>query len=133
MISYFLKGIKFLLIILSLSTLIEFTGCAKRVPLKSFEGEASYYDIEHHGKRTASGERYDMYDYTAAHEILPFGTKVRVTNLLNQRCVVVRINDRGPFKKNRIIDLSWVAAKKLRFLKEGLARVRLEVLKYPSD
>lgn len=69
-----------------------------------------------------------MYDLTAAHRTLPFGTKVRVTNLDNNRSVVVTINDRGPFVKNRIIDLSYGAARKLGFVKQGLARVRIQLL-----
>lgn len=111
-----------------LAFLIFASACVKRIPSSSYTGEASFYSIAHHGKRTASGERFNMYAYTAAHETLPFGSKVKVINLANNRSVIVRINDRGPFRKNRIIDLSWAAAKKLKFLKEGTARVRLEVL-----
>jgi rare lipoprotein A len=106
------------------------TSCVRRVPLETSQGMASFYGIEHHGKRTASGERYDMYDYTAAHESLPFGAKVRVINLENKRSVVVRINDRGPHRKSRIIDLSWAAAKKLKIIKQGIALVELQVLRY---
>jgi len=94
------------------------------------EGLASYYALEAHGKRTASGERYDMYKLTAAHRTLPFGTLVKVTNLENGKTVVVRINDRGPGIKNRIMDLSFEAAKRLKMLKKGVARVRIEVLKW---
>lgn len=108
------------------------TGCTLRVKNRSFteEGLASYYSLEAHGKRTASGERYDMYKLTAAHRTLPFGTIVRVKNLENGRSVVVRINDRGPGIKNRIIDLSFEAAKRLKMLKRGVARVRIEVVKW---
>jgi rare lipoprotein A len=130
---FFPIDIKFSLIVAGAMLLVSLQACVKRIPLKVYEGEASYYALDHHGKRTANGERYDMYDYTAAHETFPFGSKVRVTNLANQRAVIVRINDRGPFRKNRIIDLSWAAAKKLKFLNEGIAKVRLEVLKYPSN
>jgi rare lipoprotein A len=104
------------------------SGCARRIPTESYEGIASYYAMEHHGKKTASGERFNMYSYTAAHKTLPFGSKVKVINLSNGRSVIVRINDRGPFRKNRIIDLSWAAAKKLKFLREGTTLVRLEIL-----
>jgi len=91
-------------------------------------GIASYYGEPHHGERTASGERYDMHALTAAHPTLPFGSRVRVTNLDNGRSVVVRINDRGPYVKGRLIDLSYAAARELQFIKRGTARVRLEVL-----
>ncbi len=91
-------------------------------------GIASWYGSENHGHLTASGESYNMYAYTAAHRTLPFGTLVKVTNLKNGKSVVVRINDRGPFVKNRIIDLSYASAKKIGLLKEGTAPVTIEVL-----
>jgi peptidoglycan lytic transglycosylase len=91
-------------------------------------GMASYYGQAHQGKRTASGERFDRHALTAAHRTLPFGSRVKVTNLGNGRSVVVRINDRGPFIENRVIDLSEAAARELRFLGSGTTRVRLEVL-----
>jgi len=78
---------------------------------------------------TASGERYDMNDLTAAHRTLPFNTRVKVTNLSNGKSVVVRINDRGPFKKNRIIDLSLAAAKKIDLIGPGSAKVRLDIVR----
>jgi len=92
-------------------------------------GLASYYAHEWHGHRTASGERYDMRAMTAAHRTLPFGTRVRVQNLANGRVVAVRINDRGPFRKDRIIDLSYGAALKLGIVGPGVARVKIRVLK----
>jgi rare lipoprotein A len=92
------------------------------------EGVASWYGPKFHGRRTASGEIYNMYDLTAAHKILPMHTKVKVTNLENGRSLIVRINDRGPFVKNRIIDLSYAAAKKLGMVGPGTARVRIEAL-----
>jgi len=91
-------------------------------------GMASYYGDALQGRRTASGERFDMHALTAAHPTLPFGTRVKVTNLENGRSVVVRINDRGPFVDGRVIDLSHAAARELRFLGRGTTRVRLEVL-----
>ena len=94
----------------------------------SEEGVASYYADEYNGRRTANGETYDMNRLTAAHNSLPFDTKVRVTNRLNNKSVVVRINDRGPFKDNRIIDLSLAAAKEIGLIAPGTAPVRLEVL-----
>jgi rare lipoprotein A len=104
--------------------------CARPLPsLDSWapqEGMASWYGPSFHGKRTASGEVYDMEKLTAAHRTLPFGTLVRVTNLANDRTVVVRINDRGPFVAGRVIDLSRAAARELDMLVSGTARVRLE-------
>jgi rare lipoprotein A len=90
-------------------------------------GVASYYAHKFHGRETASGEIYDETALTAAHRRLPFGTLVRVTNLVNGRSVVLRINDRGPFVEGRVIDVSYRAARELDFVEEGLARVRLEV------
>ena len=92
-------------------------------------GFASFYGREWANHRTANGERFDPSELTAAHRTLPFGTRVKVTNLDNGRHVVVRINDRGPYAKGRVLDLSRAAARKLGFLDAGVARVRLEVLK----
>jgi len=91
------------------------------------EGIASWYGKPYHGRTTASGERYDMHALTAAHRTLPFQTMVKVINLDNRRSVVVRITDRGPFIKGRIIDLSKAAAKKLDMVERGIVRVRIEV------
>ncbi|MBN2170148.1 MAG: septal ring lytic transglycosylase RlpA family protein [Candidatus Krumholzibacteriota bacterium] len=92
-------------------------------------GIASYYAHKYHGRRTASGEIFDMHALTAAHRSLPFGTRVRVTNLANGRSLVLRINDRGPFVRGRIIDVSLRAARDLGFFVQGTTRVRLEVLR----
>lgn len=91
-------------------------------------GTASWYGTKFHGKKTANGERYDMNAMSAAHKTLPLPTMVRVTNLNNGRSVVVRVNDRGPFVKNRIIDLSYAAARALGYDSEGTAPVRIEAL-----
>jgi rare lipoprotein A len=91
------------------------------------EGIAAYYASAFHGRRTASGVPYDERDLTAAHRTLPFGTKVRVTHLANGREVVVTINDRGPFTKGRVIDLSREAARRLHLIQDGIARVRVEI------
>ena len=91
-------------------------------------GLASYYSSSHQGLRTASGEAFDTHELTAAHRTLPFGTRVRVTNLENGRAVVVRINDRGPWKKKRVIDVSYAAARKLGMIGSGTARVRLDLV-----
>jgi len=90
-------------------------------------GEASFYGKEFNGRPTASGERFDMHALTAAHRTLPFGTRVRVTNLANGKSVIVRINDRGPHVRARIIDLSYGAARAIGI--SGAARVTLEALK----
>jgi rare lipoprotein A len=91
-------------------------------------GVASYYAGEHHHRRTAQGGRFDPHELTAAHRTLPFGTHVRVTNLDNGHSTVVTITDRGPFRRGRIIDVSKRAARVLGFVREGTARVRLEVV-----
>lgn len=92
------------------------------------EGLASWYGSKFHGHRTSSGETYDMYGLSAAHRSLPLPTWARVTNLENGRSTIVRVNDRGPFHPDRIIDLSWAAAKKLGYQKQGTARVRVEAI-----
>jgi rare lipoprotein A len=91
-------------------------------------GIASWYGKKFHGRTTSSGERYDMYAMTAAHKTLPLPTYVRVTNLSNGRSVVVRVNDRGPFHPNRIIDLSYAAAQKLDMLRSGTALVEVRAV-----
>jgi rare lipoprotein A (peptidoglycan hydrolase) len=98
--------------------------------LLTLEGVASYYAHDFHGKQTSNGETYDMNGLTAAHRTFPFGTKVRVTNLENNKMVVVRVNDRGPFKEGRIMDLSMGAAKEIDLFRNGTARVRLEVIEW---
>jgi rare lipoprotein A len=92
-------------------------------------GMASWYGKDFHGKPTATGRPYNMYEMTAAHTTLPTGTQVRVTNLANGRSVIVVVADRGPFSKKRIIDLSYAAAKHLGFVKQGTARVRVTYYK----
>ncbi len=94
----------------------------------TFEGTASWYGPEFHGKKTASGEVFDMTDLTAAHKELALGTTCIVTNLRNNKSVTVRINDRGPFVKDRVIDLSYAAAKVVGMIDTGTAPVRVEVL-----
>lgn len=92
------------------------------------EGIASYYADEFNGRKTSSGEIFDMNALTAAHQTLPFNTRVRVTNLENGKSVIVRINDRGPFKDQRIIDLSLEAARSIGMVGPGTARVRIEII-----
>ncbi len=91
-------------------------------------GKASFYADKFEGRSTASGEKYSHTKLTAAHLTLPFGTKVKVTNLSNKKTAIVRINDRGPFVQGRIIDLSKAAAMKLDFIKAGVAEVKIEVI-----
>jgi rare lipoprotein A len=90
-------------------------------------GRASFYASKFHGKQTASGETFNKKEFTAAHRSLPFGTIVRVTNLDNGKMVFVKINDRGPYIKNRIIDLSKAAAKQLDLVDNGIGKVKIEV------
>lgn len=96
-------------------------------------GIASWYGRKFQGYRTSSGEPYDMYRFTAASRTLPLPTYVRVTNLGNGKSVVVRVNDRGPFNPDRIIDLSWAAAVRLGMMKHGTAKVRVEALTAPES
>jgi len=96
-------------------------------------GVASWYGPDFHGERTSVGEPYNMYAMTAAHRTLPLPAYARITNLKNGRSVVVRINDRGPFKSNRIVDLSYTAALKLDMLREGTTMVELRVLEPARD
>jgi rare lipoprotein A len=125
-----MKKIAAIVLVLSLTW-----GCAlfRREPVpprikRAEVGWASWYGEKFHGRRTASGEVYDMYQLTAAHKTLPLGTSVMVTHVNNGKSVEVTINDRGPFVKGRIIDLSYAAAQALEMVEEGVARVRLEVL-----
>jgi rare lipoprotein A len=96
-------------------------------------GEASWYGRQHHGKRTASGETYDMNKLTAAHRTLALGTRVLVTNLENGRTVEVRINDRGPFVAKRLLDLSYAAARRLGAVGTGVISVGLTVIAASAD
>lgn len=95
----------------------------------AYNGKASWYGGRHHGGPTASGERFNKNAMTAAHRSFPMGTRVRVTNLRNGRSVIVRINDRGPYAKGRIIDLSEAAAKQLDMIEAGVVPVKLERLR----
>ena len=106
-------------------------GCASHdIDPRGYDktGMASYYGARHHGKRTASGEPFNQHGLTAAHPSLQFGSRVLVTNLSNDKSVVVRINDRGPHTRGRIIDLSRQAARQLDMLRSGTAKVRVQGL-----
>ncbi len=104
------------------------TAVAMLKSTKVESGVASYYGVPYHGRQTASGEVFNMNELTAAHPTLKFGTKVKVTHLVNNRSVTVRINDRGPFVKGRVIDLSKAAAEELQMIRAGLAEVKIEVV-----
>jgi len=119
---------KILIGILSLIFITPFAQ-EKRV----FYGKASWYGSNFQGKKTASGEIYDINKLTAAHKDLPFGTILRVTNLLNGKTVLVKVNDRGPFVAGRVLDVSQKAAFELGFLKEGIADVKVEVISLPGE
>jgi rare lipoprotein A len=101
------------------------------VPGSAQSGIASFYGSDFEGRRTANGERYRGAEFTAAHKTLPFGTRIRITHVRTGRTVEVRVNDRGPHRKGRIVDLSHRAAEALGILRDGLAKVTLEVLAAP--
>jgi len=122
-----MKRLPWYLVFVSLALLSACSTQQSSVPVSS--GHASWYGAYHHGKTTASGEPFNQHALTAAHRSLAFGTRVKVTNTLNNKSVTVRINDRGPYKKGRIIDLSRAAAKKINMLNAGVVPVRLQVLR----
>ena len=128
------------LLLLSAALLVS-AACAKKKPIRTpvtpslgsvEQGAASWYGYPYHGRRTASGEVYDMEQLTAAHRTLPFGVWVEVLNLSNDRTVQVRINDRGPFVDGRIVDLSRAAAREIEMIGPGIAQVRLVVIAPPA-
>ncbi|HEY7251897.1 MAG TPA: septal ring lytic transglycosylase RlpA family protein [Methylomirabilota bacterium] len=134
-------------VLVALSALAALAGCSRavvgtppvvttppEVPIPGGEevGLASWYGSPHHGRRTASGEIYDMNQMTAAHKTLPFGTRLLVTNRDTSRTAEVRINDRGPFVKGRILDVSYAAARRLGVAAEGVFPVRLRVISLPG-
>ncbi|NEV61462.1 septal ring lytic transglycosylase RlpA family protein [Thiorhodococcus minor] len=104
---------------------------AKTAPGQTQKGIASYYHDSLHGNKTASGQVYNKNRLSAAHKTLPLGSKVKVTDTNTGRSIVVKVNDRGPFVKGRIIDLSRAAARKLGIVKRGIARVEVKVLSTP--
>lgn len=125
------RGVQFLILVL----ILLFGGCAtgdssyrEQAAGYSETGLASWYGNEFNNRITSSGERFDPHQLTAAHRTLPFNTRVKVTNLENGESIVVRVNDRGPFMKSRIIDLSNEAAKRIHMIGRGVVNVRLEVV-----
>jgi len=139
---FILKRVYPCLLISLLIGALLLSGCGRKsrvrppaavsVPGRTQVGTASWYGRPYHGRPTASGEIYDMEKLTAAHRTLPFGTRVKVENLENHQSVDLRINDRGPFVEDRIIDVSRAAARVLVMLGTGTAKVRLEVLTTPD-
>ncbi|HBG96250.1 MAG TPA: septal ring lytic transglycosylase RlpA family lipoprotein [Chromatiaceae bacterium] len=113
------------------ASMSTFAGSSAR-PGKVLKGIASYYHDSLHGNKTASGQTYNRNKMTAAHKTLPLGSKVQVTDVRTGKSIVVRVNDRGPFVKGRIIDLSRRAASKLGIIKRGTTRVRVKVLSVPG-
>ena len=100
---------------------------------KVLYGVSSFYAEDFHGKLTANGEVYDMYGLTAAHKTLPLNTIARVTNMENDKSIILRINDRGPFVAGRILDCSYGAAKKLGFIGQGTTKVKIEVIEFGDN
>jgi rare lipoprotein A len=121
-------GRRFIALVWVIALTAGATGCAS----STGDGLASYYADKYQGRKTASGETFDTARLTAAHRTLPFGTSVRVTNVANGKSVVVRVNDRGPFVRGRVIDLSRAAADKLGMVRAGLADVKVEVIDRPA-
>jgi rare lipoprotein A len=121
-------------LILSLVLWLSFLINAQNIEVGySQTGQASYYANQFHGKKTASGEKYDMYAMTAAHPNIPFNSIIKVTNTKNGKWVTLRVNDRGPFSKKRIVDVSKAAALMLDMVKDGIAEVKLEVMRVGND
>jgi len=100
---------------------------------KVLYGVSSYYGEDFHGKLTANGEVYDMYGVTAAHKTLPLNTVARVTNMENDKSIILRINDRGPYVAGRILDCSYGAAKKLGFVIQGTTKVKIEIIEFGDN
>ncbi len=121
-----MKIILFIIPLLLFSCSVKHQG--KKCP-DYIKGKASFYGKKFHRKKTASGEIYNMYRYTAAHRYLPFGTVLLVKNLKNGKSVKVVINDRGPFVRGRVLDLSYTAAKKIDMLREGVVPIIAKVLR----
>ena len=112
-----------------LRSLVFFIFClTSTLSIAAEEGIASYYSDVFQGKKTASGSVYDRNKLTAAHKKLPFGTKVKITDLKNNKSVIVTITDRGPYSKKRMVDLSYAAAKEIDLIKAGISKVKLEII-----
>ncbi len=121
-----------LVIFLLISYLSPFKGLSQELGDESY-GIASFYSKSFYNKRTANQELLRKTEYTAAHRLFPFNTLVEVTNIYNKKSVVVRINDRGPYKRGRIIDLTEAAAKKINLRKVGLAKVKIKIIGFENE
>lgn len=121
------RTVSLILFLLSTLLLLTFSGVFAQQKPFSQEGQCSYYADKFHGRSTASGERYDKTLFTCAHMTLPYGTNLKVTNLANGKSVVVRVNDRGPFSPNRIVDVSRAAAEALDMITAGVVKARIEI------
>lgn len=119
--------------ILAILAIFPLSSVASSDRSPRLQGVASYYGGKFHGRKTASGERFNKWAMTAAHKTLPLGTKVRVTNLRNGESVDVKINDRGPYAKGRVIDLSRGAAEEIGMVRAGTAKVKVEVIGKKSE
>jgi rare lipoprotein A len=118
--------------LIALLLLVGVDAQARVSPGHTQDGVASYYHDRFHGRKTASGAAYNKNALSAAHKSLPLGTEVRVTDARSGKSVIVKINDRGPYAKGRVIDLSRAAAREIGLTKKGLAKVKVEVLKMPQ-
>jgi len=127
-----MKNVLFASSLIALTLLVSVDVQARVAPGQSQTGVASYYHDRFQGRKTASGVRYNKNVLTAAHKTLPLGSKVKVTDTRSGRSVVVKINDRGPYVKGRVIDLSRAAAKEIGLTKKGVAKVKVEVLSLPG-
>lgn len=119
---------KLLFLTVAILTIISLTVCAQSTYM---DGRASYYHNSLHGRKMANGQRYNRDSMTCAHRSLPFGTRLRVTNPMNGEQVIVKVTDRGPYVRGRVIDLSYAAARRLGTLRSGVAMVQIEIL--PND
>ncbi|MCC7464926.1 MAG: septal ring lytic transglycosylase RlpA family protein [Saprospiraceae bacterium] len=118
--------------IFTLLTLVSLSVMSAFALIQDEIGKASYYADSLHGRKTASGEPYDKNAFTCAHKTLAFGTKIRVTRLDNQKSVVVRVNDRGPFVEGYVTDISRAAAESIGLIREGVTRVKIEIVEKPD-
>ncbi len=126
--AFFVIKVKSLILLPTFVIFFNFNSMAQVFSLFQ-EGICSFYAEYFHGRLTANGEHFNMHALTAAHLSLPFGTRIRVTNLNNHHSVVVRVNDRGPYWKNRVLDVSKEAARQLGMMESGIARVKIEIVK----